>query len=669
MLDTLFTLGFGPRVNPSQRLVRLLLVALIGLLFGPGSALAAILSPQDKVIYQSAFSLADGEQWPTAIREADSAQDPVLRDVILWQFMQQPNSGYSFDSISGFINTHPHWPYLDTLRLRAAQAISGQSPAKLVDWFTANPPFTGEGKLRFAEALQAQGKTKQAIAIARDAWATEIFNSDDESRLLATFGSHLSRQDHINRLDRLLWEGHHVSSRRMFHLVDANHRALAEARIALQERKGAANRMLHKVPASLINTPGLVYDRITWRMRKDLYDGAGDLMKTVGAEADQAERWWRARHTLARYFLRQGHISTAYRIASQHAMTDGSGYVEAEWLAGWIALRSLNDAKTALRHFNNLDGKVFTPISLARAAYWQGRAAEALGQKDRAQAAYMAAAAENTTFYGQLAAERLSPGQRPPLPTTPAVTAADKKAFNSNDLVKVVRALAEVGQADEARRFLYRLTEDAPTEGQRVLAVALGAEIGNRDMAVAMSRRAAMKGTQVMEWAYPTPKGFVSPTGQPETALVLSIIRQESNFNAQAVSHAGARGLMQLMPATARHLARKWNIAHSADNLTSDPAYNIRLGSGYLEETIDRFRGSYIMAVAGYNAGPGRPARWAQDYGDPRRSVEEAVDWIEMIPFNETRNYVQRVMESVAIFRAQLGGKAMDYTLGRDLLR
>jgi soluble lytic murein transglycosylase len=644
-------------------------VAFVGLLFGPGSAFAAILSPQDKAVYESAFSLADGEQWPTAIREADAAKDPVLRDVILWQFMQQPNSGYSFDSIAGFVTTHPHWPYLDTLRLRAAQAISGQSSAKLVEWFTANPPFTGEGKLRYAEALQAQGKTKQAIAMARDAWATEIFNSDDESRLLAAFGSHLSRQDHIDRLDRLLWEGHHVSARRMMNLVDAGQKALAEARIALQERKGAGNRMLNKVPAALVNTPGLVYDRITWRMRKDLYDTAGDLLKTVGVQHNQAERWWRVRQPLARYFLRQGHITTAYRFASQHGMSDGSSYVEAEWLAGWIALRSLNDAKSAQRHFANLEGKVFTPISLARAAYWQGRAAEALGQKDRAQAAYLTAAAQNTTFYGQLAAERLAPAKRPPLPSTPTVTAEDKKAFNSNDLVKVVRALSEIGQANEARRFLYRLTEDAPTEGQRVLAVALGAEIGHRELAVAMSRRAAMQGTQVMEWAYPTPKGFVSPTGRPETALVLSIIRQESNFNAQAVSHAGARGLMQLMPATARHLAKKWKISHNPDDLTSNPAHNIRLGSGYLEETIDRFNGSYIMAVAGYNAGPGRPARWAQDYGDPRRSVEEAIDWIEMIPFNETRNYVQRVMESVAIFRAQLGGKPIDYRLGQDLLR
>jgi soluble lytic murein transglycosylase len=669
VLDTLIALGCRLFCLERGRKRFVFSAAVLGVLLTQSLAHAGALSENDKAIYRQAFSLIDGEQWPSAIREADRARDPVLRDVILWKYMQQPGSGYSFGAITGFITTHPHWPYLDTLRRRAVDAIDGEDPAKLVAWFKANPPFSGEGKMRYAEALMAQGEKSKAITVIREAWATETFNSSDESRFLNQFGSYLTAKDHIARLDDLLWQGHHVSSERMLSMVDAGHQALARARIALQQRKGDGNRLLSKVPKTLLSDPGLIYDRIVWRMKKDLDDDAADLLKTVSADPAHADIWWRVRQPLARYLLRKGHISDAYKIASRHGMTEGSEFVEAEWLAGWISLRHLNDAKTAQKHFDRLTGAVFTPISLARAAYWQGRAAEAMGQKDKARAAYAAAAVHVTTFYGQLAAEQLPAANRPPMPQTPQVTAADKKAFAENDLVKAVRALSEVGQDDEARRFLYRLTEDAPSDGQRVLAVSLGAEIGRREMAVAMSRRAAMQGTHVIESAYPTPAGLTSPTGKPETAVVLSIIRQESNFDSSAISHAGARGLMQLMPATARHLAKKWKLNSSVDALTADPKHNIRLGSGYLEETIDRFNGSYIMAVAGYNAGPGRPARWAVEYGDPRRSVHEAIDWIEMIPFNETRNYVQRVMESVAIYRARLSKGSINYTLGKDLLR
>lgn len=637
---------------------------------GSSHSMAAALSPQDQAIYKHAFELADQDQWPTAMREADTARNPILRDVLLWQYMKQSDSGYGFDSIRGFLTTHPGWPGESTLRRRAEDSLTGTEPdQKQISWFSAHPPVTGRGKMLYAQALLARGDAAQAHKIARDAWLNEIFSADDEQTFLKQFGSLFSEKDHEQRLDTLLWNGHMVSATRMYGRVDQGHEILAKARIALQTMHSSANSTLRQVPKELISTPGLIYDRMVWRLKKDLDESAVHLVKAKGKDTTHADRWWWARARFARWDLEQGYISDAYKMVAQHGMTSGSSYAEAEWMAGWIALRFLNEPKTALRHFRHMREAVSTPISVGRATYWSGRAEEAMGNKAQATQSYQEAAAQLTTFYGQLAALHLNSAQRPALPQTPVVTPADKTAFLSNSLVNIVRALSEIDHDDMARPFLYRLTEDAATDGQRVLAVRLGAEIGRPDLSVSMSRRAAMQGVHVIEWAYPTPQDAMPPDPVPEIPLVLSVIRQESSFRPTAISHAGARGLMQLMPSTARHLAKKWKISHTTDQLTTDPAHNIRLGSGYLEEMIERFNGSYIMAVAGYNAGPGRPARWAREFGDPRKSVNDAIDWIEMIPFNETRNYVMRVMESVAVYRTRLSGKPFRYSLADDLVR
>lgn len=657
----------------------LLVAALLGfsspflLPVGDGPAIAAAqaapLSDGDQSLYQQAFDLATRGQWPSAVSLADQARNPVLRDVLLWRYMQQPDSGYSFETISAFVTTHPGWPAQSALLRRAEDAMSGdESPQTLLRWFASNPPFSAKGKMMLAGALIATGKTEQAIEVVRDAWVNEAFSAKDEQEFLARFSSYLTLAHHQRRASALLWNDHDVSAERMLKLLDPDHRALIQARMALQRQDKTANALVNKVPAALHNDPGLLLDRITFRRKQGQEDEAIELFKAREADSVHPQHWWQERSLLARSYLRRGFVSQAYRLAAGHKMTSGTSYAEAEWLAGWIALRFLKDTDTALKHFKRADAVVTSPISVGRAAYWTGRAAEAGGQKTEAQRWYAKAAEQATSYYGQLAAARLDPGQRPGLPRAPQITDEDRRAFNNSDLTAVVRALGQISQEDQARSFLFRLTEDAPTEGQRALAVMLGTEL-RPDLAVAMSRRAAQKGTHVLDVAYPLPASLQITDNSPEKALVLSVIRQESNFNSRAISGAGAQGLMQLLPATAQHVAKKQGIPHATYQLTSDPSHNVQLGSSYLEGLINGFQGSYIMAVAGYNAGPGRPKNWVQEFGDPRQGEIDPIDWVEMIPFTETRNYVQRVLESVAVYRARLSKSEIRYTLEQDLKR
>lgn len=629
-------------------------------------AFAGRLSDADTKTFQAAFMAADADQWPSALGLIGAATNPVLADVLTWRALQQPSSTADFTTIAAFMAKHPDWPHLGRLQQKAEAALDGtQAPALLLAWFTDNPPQTGHGKLALAFALKATGKTDEAKATARDAWLTETFNRDDEERLLATFGQTLSTDDHIRRTDHLLWNDHTVSAERMLPRIDSAHGKLFKARMALMARQNGVDGLVDSVPAQLQSDPGLLYERMHWRRRKGLYDRAAEIFDSPNANKGDPAKWWQDRAVLTRHYLEDGHISKAYKIASKHGMKDGSGFAEAEWLSGWIALRFLNESAVALRHFEAMYHSVSTPISQGRGAYWAGRAAEALGHKDDARRWYETAAAQSTTYYGQLAASRLGTSYRIEIPSAPEPTDADRAAFQGNDMVKVVRALAAIDRLEDTRPFLYRLNEDAATPGQNRLAADLAVEIGRLDLAVSLSRRAALKGVHLLDTAYPLPR--LAIPDQPEAALVLSLIRQESNFHSGAISRVGARGLMQLMPATARQVAKAESISHTPGALTEDPDHNVALGSAYMAELLGRFRGSYPLAIAGYNAGPGRPARWVDEYGDPRNGEIDPVDWVELIPFSETRNYVQRVMESLLIYRHRMGRGNIAQTLEQEL--
>lgn len=627
-------------------------------------AQAAILSESDRQAYANAFDAAAAGQWGRAEQWATQARSPVLRDVILGRSLAAAGNTPSFADLRDFIGGHPGWPEMASLKRRAEDVLTGQEPARdVIEWFSANPPRSGHGKLMYALALDTQGRRQEAVAVALDAWHNESMPTPDKKKLLAEFGANISRPDHQKRADVALWEGRTADAREMMERVDPGYRALIEARLAFQDGKGNVDALVKKVPASLSGDPGLLFDRIEWRRKKDMDQEAAALLKSPGADKAFPEHWGKERLIISRSLLEKGLVSQAYETARRHRLTGGATYAELEWLAGWIAFRHLKDAKTGLAHFRAFEGAVSTTISVGRGAYWHGRAAEALGMAEQARSAYRKAAEEGTTFYGQLAAEKLR--QPLTLPAAPMPTAEDRAAFARNPLVKVVQALGELDRDRDILLFSTRLVEDAPTPGQRTLALELGRSVGGIDTGVALSRKAALKGHINLDIAYPLP-GFDLPDS-PESALTLAIIRQESNFSTNAVSRVGAKGLMQLMPATAKGVAGKLGVGFQEASLTAEPRYNVRLGSSYLSELVDRFGGSYVMAIAGYNAGPGRPAKWVKEFGDPRAGEIDVIDWIESIPFTETRNYVQRVLEGVQVYRFRLGHGDRSLRLINDL--
>lgn len=621
----------------------------------------------DAEVYRDAFRAADRDQWPSAIQRARTATNPILVDYFRWEHLRRGNSGADFASIIHFVQEHPDWPGLYALRRRAEEALTGTEPAaQVVAWFDTYAPLTGQGKMLYAEALERMGAKGRAAVVARDAWVKEIFPAADERRFLARFGDLLTRDDHVQRLDHLLWKGHHVSAKRMLRRVDADHRALAQARMALRDLAPGVDRLIAAVPDSLRQDPGLVYERLRWRRIKDMDERAAEMLSHPTADTAHADLWWRERHILARRFLEKGWISQAYAAASNHGTEDGAPFAEAEWLSGWLALRFLKEPRTALTHFLRMAGRVSYPISVSRAYYWAGRAAEALADDAAAQRYYSLAARESATYYGQLAAEKVAPGVPLALPVAATPSPQAVKAFETSPLVPVVRALYAVDRPEEARPFLHALLDQGANDDERALAVRLAQASGTPHLAAALARQAALEGPLVVEAAFPIPA--LDWPGSPERALILALIRQESNFHPGAISSAGARGLMQIMPPTAKVMAGRTDQAYDRDDLTGKPSYNVSLGAAYLAELIDRFNGSYMMALAGYNAGPSRPARWLRDYGDPRQGQVDAIDWVEMLPYPETRNYVQRVLESLQVYRHRLGGEVA-LTLERDLRR
>ena len=646
-----------------------LIAAVLAGLSMTGPLCAAVSKPlnsRDAQAYASAMTDAEKGNWKSAYRRAGRIKDKLPTKLLRWMEMSRHGTNQSFAAISGFIANNPDWPRRGSLRRRAEENLTPDvAHADVIKWFETYPPLTSDGRIRQIEAVVAGGTAKQARALIRDAWINGNFGRKQETGFRRKYRKYLTKADHVARLDRLLWDGQTTRARRALRLVDSDTQKLAMARIALRASRGGVDWHIRQVPKELLNDPGLVFERARWRRRKGLDDGAYDLLKNVPSSAPFARKWWVERSILARRLLAKGHISEAYRLAKANGLSSGARYVEAEWLAGWIALRHLDDPKVAHTHFSRIGEKVSYPISRARAAYWAGRAAEAVGDRKGAETLFQTASLHDTTYYGQLAAARNN-GNAPLRSAKVNPTAADVKAFERDERVRSVRILSQIGARDHIRPFLDSLTAETENPVRQVLTARLATAIGRRDLAVRVGRKAYRMGSPLPDIAYPV----ISMTGdRPEQALLHAIVRQESNFEQTAVSHAGARGLMQLMPRTAKGVAKRLRVRFSKTRLTSDAGYNIKLGQAYLGQMLTRFDGSYILAIASYNAGPSAAARWVREFGDPREPGVDVIDWVESIPYRETRNYVQRVMENLQVYRSRLGGPTIAEGIVRDLER
>ena len=634
----------------------------------PAGASAIALTPSDKSTYKSAFKFAEKKNWAAARLLAARGRNPLPRKILQWLEMTQTGNNYGFSEIVDFVNRNPDWPLPNTLRNRAEEAMTETTPKEIVTaWFANRPPQTTEGKIAYAQALVASGRHDEGYVHLRDAWVYGRFNRRDERRFLRQYKKRFTDADHWERLDNLLWNGDHRQARRMLSRVSAGHRALATARIRLRRRSGGVDSAISRTPDSLRHDTGLLFERLRWRRRKGRDVEALEIFKNPPGDMVRPDLWSKERVIIARRLLADGRIADAYRVVREHGLDHRHKelFAEAEWLAGWIALRYLNQGKEAQQRFEGLYQTVQYPVSKARAAYWAGRAAKADGAAPQANEWFLIAARHPTTYHGQLAAQELG-GTIHASPEPPAPDETEKKQFESHELTHAVRVLSELGQRKHVRKFLFRLSRIGKSPSQRVLAGDLAKSIGRIDLAVWIARHAHLDGEILLSMGYPL---FEMPDGSPERALLLAVARQESNFYSGALSRTGARGIMQLMPRTARLVARSNGIGYSRTRLTSDPDYNVRLGRRYLRDMLSKFGGSYVLAVAAYNAGPNAVSRWLRQNGDPRNGAGDPIDWIELIPYQETRTYVQRVLGNLQVFRNRLQPGRMAVTLDRDLRR
>ena len=590
------------------------------------------------------------QNWQIAKKYILKIKNSHLQKALYWRLYLVNNSRTNFVEIARLIKENPNWPSINRLRKRAEEAMQPRmNPELIINWFKDYPPLTTYGAIRLGEALLVLKKKKDAIQMLRKTWVERNFGAKQERQFYRKYRRFLTRQDHIDRLERLLWNGQYYPVRRMLHKVNKNYRALAFARITLRRYQGSVDQAISKVPKNLLNDQGLIFERFRWRRRKGRDKDAIKLLKTLPENLIHPERWWREKVVIVRRLLQVGHISEAYNIASKHRLDSGKSFVEAEWLSGWIALQFLNESNRALNHFKAVYRASRYPISRSRGAYWAGRASEILKDQMLTESWYKKAAKYSLTYYGQLAIIKLRSEETNFLHEENSIEREYNIKFKTHELVKVVNVLGKAKLFEYINPFIKKLNQlESSANWYNSIAV-LSRKNGRSDLAVYTAKQAYRRGFTLIKEGYPVLDNIKH--FKISTPLLLAIIRQESAFNIKAISRAGARGLMQIMPATARRIAKMNKIPYSKEKLTTDVEYNLKFGQIYLAGLLSQYERSHVLSLAAYNAGPARANRWIKRNGDPREINVDQIDWVEMIPFKETRNYVQRVIENFNVYQ------------------
>jgi soluble lytic murein transglycosylase len=636
------------------------------------------LSASDLATLERAFDAADRKDWDRAREIAAGITNTPARDLVLWRSYVTKDNGAPFTEISRFIAGHRDWPNQRGLQARAEEAMPAEAmgPAEVIEWFQGREPVSGEGMFKLGDAFLRKGQESNARTWFRRGWIEGNFSLDRISLLSSKYGNYLSTDDHRKRATRLVWANEYSQANAMANWLPADVEAMIEARIKLRQASRDADAAFGRVKSDLQQDAGLLFDRARWMRKRDRAAEARPLLLQAAANLDgpapSAEEWWAERNYQAREALDDGNPQQAYQVASTHAMRKDAvvNFAEGEFLAGWIALRYLNKPDLAFDHFIRLREAVTAPISAARGHYWAGRAAEKQGRSSEATRQYTAAAQFPMTFYGQVAAATLNPKATLELPSQ-RNTSASRQAFKDQGLVQAMHALADVGSEGLLRTFALAAAENFSERDQYAFLVDFLRQLNQQALALRVAKRGIQKNLPVLDIAYPTislPAWRGNGT-VPESALILGLTRQESEFDPEAQSGAGARGLMQLMPATASLTARRHGIPYGGKGDLFTPSTNLQLGMAHVSDLLSDFAGSYILSIAAYNAGGGRSNQWIGTYGDPRNTSADALDWIERIPFSETRNYVQRVLENTQVYRAVLAGRAAPISVMNDLRR
>ncbi|MFZ0423727.1 MAG: lytic transglycosylase domain-containing protein [Xanthobacteraceae bacterium] len=619
------------------------------------AATGAMTSQIDLSAVKQAIDLVRKNRQDEATTIEGTISDPIARKLVEWVILRSDDGSPDFSRYLGFISANPSWPSVTTLRRRAEGVLWQErvDPQTVIRFFASEPPHTVKGHFALAQAFLAQGNSAAAASTLRDTWRSDGFSSDLEAQARETFAGLITPADDAARMDARLYAEDDDGGLRAAGHLDATALAVAKARAAVINQAANAKALLEGVPEAGRHDPGYIFSRIQWLRRNDKMTEAAQWMAAAPRDPSRIgdpDQWWIERRMIARKLLDLGDARMAYEIADGAAPPNSDNYrSEQHFTAGWIALRFLREPAAALQHFARIADGATNPIPLARSYYWQGRALEALGHDHDAREFYEAAARYPTAYYGQLARARLGLNE--------VTLSALPEPAGEHRPLEIARAF-EILYAIDERDLVAAMAADLGDKATDTVGLATLAELtarhGDARATLLIGKTALGRGYPFERYAFPD---FGIPQYQQigpqvEPCVVFSIARQESAFNPKVVSSANAIGLMQVTPAAGRDTAKRFNVTFDQHRLMSDVAYNAQLGTAELGRDIESWRGSYILAFVAYNAGPRRAKEWIDQYGDPRDPKVDPIDWIERIPISETRNYVQRILENMQVYRA-----------------
>jgi soluble lytic murein transglycosylase len=615
-------------------------------------------SQKDFALAKKAVSEMKKSDWTNALKTAKKAKDKSIYNFIEWRHLLTERNKASFYDYLNFINANKDYPRLGRIKYLAEHKLSNEkiTPGKIIDWFGDEEPLSGYGKMILGESYILTGQNEQGKKLIKEGWITADLSKTELSLFRKKFKNYLNAEDYIQRADYLAWENKYWDLKRMLRYLPKDYELLYNARQLLMSKSYGVDQAIKNVPDRFKNDAGLNFDRLKWRRKRGRIDSSAEILLNVKNTKDylvRPDKWWDEREIISRSLIYEKKYELAYKIASNHALIEGSDYAAAEWMSGWIALSFLDDPLLSKDHFQNFYNNVSYPISTSRGAYWLARSYKALGNKENSKKWFEEAAKYLTTYYGQLAFLELNPNENFELSKDMEVDKKYREKFYSKELVKITYLLDELNEDKYTKFILRHLANENIENGSEILASELSTNIGRFDFAIQIAKIASYEKRFHNKFNYPiisTPKN-INGRKIPESAFILSIIRQESEFDLSANSHAGAKGLMQLMPYTAKLVAKQAKLPYVKSRLTTDPEYNINLGSHYVAGLILDYDGAYPFAIAAYNAGPNRVKYWKKINKDPQKKQIDYVDWIELIKFRETRNYVQRVLENYNVYR------------------
>jgi len=613
---------------------------------------------KDFAIAKKAISEMEKSQWTKALSTSSRAKDKSINNFIQWSYLLTNGNQASFFDYLTFIDKNNDYPRIDRIRYLAEQKLDTKeiSPKKIVNWFGDKEPLSGFGKMILGESNILIGNVELGKKQIKEGWKEADLSANQLKFFRSKFKKYLDEKDYINRAEYLAWNNKYWDLKRILPYLPKDYELLYNARQLLMSKSYGVDEAIKNVPDKFVNDAGLNYDRLKWRRKRGRIDGSVEILLNVKNTKDYLVRpdlWWEEREIISRSLIYDKKFELAYKISSNHGLTEGSEFAEAEWMSGWIALSFLKDPLLAKDHFLNFYNNVSYPISTARGAYWLGKTFKTLKDKEQSNKWFEEATKYLTTYYGQLAFIELNPKGNFELEKDMEVDTKYKINFYDKELVKIIYLLDELDKDKYTKNILRHIANDNVAAGSEILAAELATNIGRFDYAIQISKIASYEKRFHNKYNYPiisTPK-LINGRKIPESAFILSIIRQESEFDMSANSHAGAKGLMQLMPYTAKLVSKQAKLPYSKSRLTTDPEYNINLGSHYIAGLILDYDGAYPFAVAAYNAGPNRVKYWKKINKDPQKNQINYVDWIELIKFRETRNYVQRVLENYNVYR------------------